>query len=165
MIYSPKMLRISMLLMGSCALNPTAAKAQDETQSCTGQLTQQLRRFSEKCISDLVGYVASQREMGARISSEAEKYYVELIKDAKGFRAEALSKFNYPMVKDEAIDSLKQLGWAPPENESDNWKKMIDAGGQVNIGAIAEDLTKALADYGLKKGEAISLTIGTDLSK
>jgi molecular chaperone GrpE (heat shock protein) len=164
MIYSPKMLRISMLLMGSCALNPTAAKAQDETQSCTGQLTQQLRRFSEKCISDLVGYVASQPEMGARISSETENYHVELVKDAKGFRAEAVSKFNFPMVKDETIDSLKQLGWAPPENESDNWKKLIDAD-RVNIGALAEDLSKALAAYGLKKGEAISLTIGTDLSK
>jgi len=164
MICNPKVLRISMLLMGSYAFNSTAAKAQDETQPCTGQLTQQLRRFSEKCISDLVGYVASQPEMEARISSEAEKYHVALVKDAKGFRAEAVSKFNFPMVKDETTDSLKQLGWVPPENESDNWKKMIDAD-RMNIGVVAEDLSKALAAYGLKKGEAISLTIGTNLSK
>ena len=52
----------------------------------------------------------------------------------------------------------------PPENESDNWKKMIDAD-RMNIGVVAEDLSKALAAYGLKKGEAISLTIGTNLSK
>jgi hypothetical protein len=164
MICGRIMLGISMLLMGSCALAPTAAKAQEDSQSCTGQLTQQLRRFSEKCISGLVGYVASQSEMGARISSESEKYYVLLVKDAKGFRAEAVSKFNFPMVRDETVDSLKRLGWVPPENEGDNWKKPIGAD-RANTGAAAEDVTKALEAYGLKKGEAISLTVGAELSK
>jgi hypothetical protein len=158
MICGRMMLGISMLLMGNCALAPTAAKAQEDSQLCTGQLTQQLRRFSDKCISDLVGYVSSQSEMGARISSERENYYVLLVKDAKGFRAEAVSKFNFPMVRDETIDSLKRLGWAPPENEGDNWKKPIDAD-RANTGAAAEDVTKALEAYGLKKGEAISLMV------
>jgi len=158
------MLGIRMLLIGSCVLAPTAAKAQEDSQSCTGQLTQQLRRFSEKCISDLIEYVAFRPEMGARISSESGNYYVLLVNDAKGFRAEAVSKFNFPMVRDETIDSLKRLGWAPPENESDNWKKPIDAN-RANTGAAAEDVTKALEAYGLKKGEAISLTVGTKYSK
>jgi hypothetical protein len=164
MIYGRMILGISMLLMGSCALAPTAAQAQEDGQSCTGQLTQQLRRFSEKCISDLVGYVASQSEMGVRISSESGNYYVLLVNDAKGFRAEAVSKFNFPMVRDETIDSLKRLGWAPPENESDNWKKPIDAD-RANTGTAAEDVTEALEAYGLKKGEAISLTVGAKFSK
>ena len=163
MICDRMMLGINMLLMGSCALAPTTAKAQD-SQSCTGQLTQQLRRFSEKCISDLIKYVAFRPEMGARISSESGNYYVLLVNDAKGFRAEAVSKFNFPMVRDETIDSLKRLGWAPPENESDNWKKPIDAD-RANTGAAAEDVTKALEAYGLKKGEAISLTVGAKFSK
>jgi len=100
--------------------------------------------------------------MGARIYSESDKYYVELAKDAKGFRAEAVSQFNFPMMKDETAASLKRLGWAPPENESDNWKKPINA---ENAGAAAEDIAQALAAYGLKKGEAVSLTVGTELSK
>src|SRR4051812_36269255 len=68
MICRRMMLVISMLPMGSCAVVPTAVRAQEGDQSCTGQLTQQLRRFSEKCISDLVRYVASQPAIGARIS-------------------------------------------------------------------------------------------------
>jgi hypothetical protein len=68
------------------------------------------------------------------------------------------------MIRDETIDNLKRLGWEPPENESDNWKKPIDAD-RANTGAAAEDVTKALEAYGLKKGEAISLTVGAKLSK
>src|SRR3954468_7823723 len=152
-----------MLLIGS-SLAPTTAKAQDVNQSCTGPLTEQLRRFSEQCISDVIGYVASHPTMGARISGESEKFYITVVKDAKGFRAEAVSKFNFPMVRNETIDSLKRLGWAPPENEGDNLKKPIDAD-RANTGAAAEDVTKALEAYGLKKGEAISLTVGAKLSK
>jgi hypothetical protein len=85
-----------MLLMGSCAFAAVGVKGQEDSQSCSGQLTQQLRRFSEKCISDLVGYVAFRPEMGARISSESEGYYVLLVNDAKGFRAEASASSTSP---------------------------------------------------------------------
>jgi hypothetical protein len=161
MICGQATLGIGMLLIGS-SLAPTTAKAQDVNQSCTGPLTEQLRRFSEQCISDVIGYIASHPAMGARISGESEKFYVTVVKDAKGFRAEAVSKFNFPLVRDETIDSLKRLGWVPPENESDNWKKPVSA---ENTGAAAEDVAKALEAYGLKKGEAMSLTVATELSK
>ncbi len=157
-------LGISMLLIGSLALNATSVKAQQggEDQTCAGPLTQQLRRYSEKCLSDLVRYVASQPGMGARILSESDKYYILLVKDAKGFRTEAVSQFNFPMMKDETAEGLKRLGWMAPENESDNWKKPISA---ENAGAAAQDVARALEAYGLKKGDAISLTVGTELSK
>src|SRR5215212_959648 len=112
---------IGMLLIGS-GLAPTTAKAQDVNQSCTGPLTEQLRRLSEQCISDVIGYVASQPAMGARISGESEKFYVIVVKDAKGFRAEAVSKFNYPLVQDEVFDNLKRLGWPPPKTRATTGK-------------------------------------------
>jgi hypothetical protein len=151
------------ILIGSLALLPTGLQAQSsDSQSCAGQLTQQLRRFSEKCISDLVSYVASQPRMGARIVSESDKSYVLLIKDAKGFRAEAVSKFNFAFMRDETAATLKRLGWAPPENENDNWKKPIGDGATTN--AVAKDVMEALRAYGLTQGEAISLTVGPELS-
>jgi len=153
-----------LLLIGSLVLNamPAAAQQSGDDQTCAERLTRQLRRYSVKCLSDLIGYVASQPEMGARVSGESEKYSILLVKDAKGFRAEAVSQFNFPMMKDETAATLKRLGWMPPENESDNWKKPISA---ENTGAAAEDMARALEAYGLKKGEAISLTVGTKLSK
>jgi hypothetical protein len=64
-------------------------------------------------------------------------------------------------MKDDVANTLKQLGWAPPENESDDWKKRI-SGDDVRNGVAAEDIAKALAAYGLKKGEAIAVTIGAE---
>src|SRR5215207_6834976 len=120
MTYGRTLIGIGALLAEAAALRPMEAPAQaDDGQMCAGLLTQQLRRFSDKCMSDLVGYVASHPQTGARISSEREKYHVTLIRDAKGFRAEAVSQFNFPMMKDETAAALKRLGWEPPENESD----------------------------------------------
>ncbi|MFL6795934.1 MAG: TY-Chap domain-containing protein [Xanthobacteraceae bacterium] len=160
MLGSRMMLTISLVLTCVAASPVRQAQAQGDSQSCTGSLTDQLRRLSEKCLSDLIRYVASQPAIEARISSEKDKYYIVLVKDAKGFRAEAVSKLKNPMVTDETMDTLKRLGWAPPENEGDNWKKPIDAVG-ANSGAAAEDVAKALEAYGVRKGDAISLTVGT----
>jgi hypothetical protein len=107
----------------------TRAEAQPSgDQACAGPLTEQLRRYSEQCLSDLIGYVAAQPVMGARVSGESDKYYVLVVKDAKGFRAEAVSRFNFPMMRDDTAARLKGLGWIAPENEGDNWKKPIGAG-------------------------------------
>jgi hypothetical protein len=97
--------------------------------------------------------------LAAKISAENEKYYVELTRNNGELVAEAVSKFNYPLMKDDVASTLKQLGWIPPENESDNWKKLISSD-DVKNGVAAEDIAKALAAYGLKKGEAIAVTIG-----
>lgn len=51
----------------------------------------------------------------------------------------------------------------PPENEADNWNKNIRAG-QVRAGAAAQELSQAFAAYGIKQGEAISLTVGPKLA-
>jgi hypothetical protein len=67
------------------------------------------------------------------------------------------------LMKAETETALKQLGWSPPENESDNWKKHFSRD-RVSAGAAAEDLAKALSAYGLRQGQAISLTVGTETS-
>lgn len=138
---------------------PAGPKAQpSDGQPCTGQLAGQPRRFSASCISDLVAFVASQPQAKARIAGESEKYYVLLIKDAKGFRAEAVGKFNFPFMRDETAAALERLGWAPPENENDNWKKL----GGATAEAVSRDVIEALQAYGLKPGEAVSLTVETE---
>jgi len=164
MAYGPKALPIGALLLAALVMSPMPSGAQQsDAQSCAEKLTEQLRRFSEKCLSDLVSYVASQPKMAAKIYSQTDKYYILVAQDGDGVRAEAVSKFNYPLMKDETADALKQLGWMAPENESANWKKQIGRE-PVKSGAAAADLAKALTAYGLKQGEAISLTIGPDVS-
>jgi hypothetical protein len=159
-----KVLQAGALLILAVALGPTAANAQQNgAPSCAEKMTEQLRRFSEKCLSDLLAYVAAQPKMAARVASETEKFYVVITRDGDGLRAEAVSKFNFPFMKDDTANTLKQLGWLPPENESANWKKHI-GGERVRSGAAAEDITKALAAYGLTSGEAITLTVGPDIS-
>jgi hypothetical protein len=37
-------------------------------------MTEQLRRFNEKCLSDLVTYMTSQAGLAAKISAENEKW-------------------------------------------------------------------------------------------
>jgi hypothetical protein len=160
MIHGRKALQVGALMISSLAFAPSTLRAQqDEGPSCAERMTEQLRRFNEKCLSDLVTYVTSQAGLAAKISAENEKYYVELARNNDGLVAEAVSKFNYPLMKDDVASTLKQLGWIPPENESDNWKKLISSD-DVKNGVAAEDIAKALAAYGLKKGEAIAVTIG-----
>jgi hypothetical protein len=161
--HARKALQIGAVLI-STLVAPSAADAQQaEGQSCAENLTQQLRRFSEKCLADLVSYVASQPKMAAKIYGETEKFYISVTRDGDGLKADAVSKFNYPLMKEEAEKTLKQLGWQAPENESDDWTKHF-GGDHIRSGAAAEDLAKALAAYGLKPGQAISLTVGADIA-
>jgi hypothetical protein len=153
----------TVVLFAPVAFTGAAVAQQSDEASCSGTMTQQLRRFSEKCLSDLVTFVASQPEMAAKVYSEKEKYFVSIIRTDDGLLAEAVSKFNYPLMKEDAPEALKRLGWMPPENESDNWNKKIP-GDQVRAGAAAQELSRALAAYGLKQGEAISLTVGPKLA-
>ncbi len=155
----------SALAAAALAVTSSASIAQQaDAQSCAEKLTQQLRRFSDKCIADLVGYVASQPELSARISGEAEKFYVTLTRHNGGLVAGAVSKFNYPLMKSDTPDLLKQLGWQAPENESDDWKKPIGSDA-ARSGSAAQDISNALKAYGLKAGEAMSITIGADMPK
>lgn len=151
------------MLLASTAVSGVAVAQQAQDTSCSGTMTQQLRRFSEKCLSDLVTFVSSQSDMTAKVYSEKEKYFVSVIRTDDGLLAEAVSKFNYPLMKEDTPEVLKRLGWTPPENESDNWKKKI-LSDQVRAGAAAQELSQALGAYGLKQGEAISLTVGPKLA-
>jgi hypothetical protein len=162
MICWQKLLQVATVMLFAPALSGAAFAQQGDEPSCSGTMTQQLRRFSEKCLSDLVTFVASQPDMAAKIYSEKDKYFVSVIRTDDGLLAEAVSKFNYPLMKEDAPEALKRLGWMPPENESDNWNKKIPSD-QVRAGAAAQELSRALAAYGLKQGEAISLTVGPKL--
>lgn len=163
MIFWQKTFRAAtvVLFIPMAGLGAAVAQQGDEA-SCSGTMTQQLRRFSEKCLSDLVTFVASQPDMTAKVYSEKEKYFVSIVRADDGLLAEAVSKFNYPFMKEDTPEALKRLGWRAPENESDNWNKKILTD-QVKAGAAAQELSQALAAYGLKQGEAISLTIGPKL--
>ena len=157
MIHAPKAL-FGVLALTSLALAPVA-RAQTEG-TCAGAMTEQLRRFSEQCLSDLVAFVASRPTARARILSEEDKYFIDLARTPQGVEAEAASKVNVPLMKPGTEEALKNLGWQPPDNEAGGYKKRFPAD-PASSRAAAEDLAKALAAYGLAKGAAISLTVGT----
>lgn len=164
MTHWQKVLPIAVLVLSAPAIGSGVVVAQQaDESSCSGTMTQQLRRFSEKCLSDLVSFVTSHPDMSAKVYGEQEKYFVTLIRTDDGLLAEAVSKFNYPLMKEDTPEALKRLGWMPPENESDNWSKKI-SGDQVRTGNAAQELSRALGAYGLKQGEAISLTVGPKLA-
>src|SRR5918998_2383426 len=144
MIQRQKVLQVAALVLSVTAGSSGAAVAQQEKEpSCAETMTEQLRRFSEKCLSDLISFVASQPDMTAKVYSEKEKYYVVITRTNAGLLAEAVSKFNYPLMKADTPDILKQLGWAPPENESDNWKKKVSSD-SIRNGSAARDVSEAL---------------------
>ncbi|WP_207482327.1 TY-Chap domain-containing protein [Arenibaculum pallidiluteum] len=153
-------IRAGLMLISGFALEPTVAAAQQTgPSSCAGTMTLQLRRYSESCLTELVSYVATHPRMAAKIAAEDEKYYVIVTNDGSGVRAEAVSKFNYPLMKDSTADSLKQLGWQAPENEGGNWTKHLGT-----EAAAVEEVAKALRAYGMDQAEALSLTIGTEVT-
>jgi hypothetical protein len=164
MTHWQKVLQIAALVLSAPAIGSGVVVAQQADElSCSGTMTQQLRRFSEKCLADLVSFVTSHADMTAKVYGEQEKYFVTLIRTDDGLLAEAVSKFNYPLMKEDTPEALKRLGWMPPENESDNWTKKISSD-QVRAGNAAQELSRALGAYGLKQGEAISLTVGPKLA-
>jgi hypothetical protein len=135
---------------------PGEAQQPAESQSCAGELTEQLRRFNEQCLSDLVGFVASKPKATARVLGEKAKFYVQLTGGPNGLDAEAVSRANFPFMTPDTGEALKSLGWAPPENEQGNYRKHYGTGDPART---AEDIAKTLAAYGLAKGEAISLSV------
>jgi hypothetical protein len=164
MIRWQKVLQVTAIaLSASAAISGTALAQPENGLSCAETMTEQLRRYSESCLSDLISFVASQPDMTAKVYNEKEKYYVVLTRTNHGLLAEAVSKFNYPLMKADTPDILKHLGWAAPENESDNWKKDISRD-KVKTGGAVQELSNALSAYGLRQGEAISLTVGPKLS-
>jgi hypothetical protein len=163
MTYWQKILPIAALVLSIPIDGSHGVSAQqNDEQSCAGTMTEQLRRFSEKCLSDLVSFVAGQPDMTAKVYGEKEKYYITVIRMDDGLLVEAVSKFNYPLMSADTPEALKRLGWTPPENESDNWSKKISSD-RVRSGDAAQELSRALSAYGLKQGEAISLTVGPKL--
>jgi hypothetical protein len=94
--------------------------------------------------------------MTAKVYSEKDVYFVTIIRTDDGLLAEAVSKFNYPLIKEDTPEALKRLGWMPPENESDNWNKNISST-QVRVSSAAQEFSWALGAYDLEPGEAISL--------
>ena len=164
MIGKRTLLPLVSVFLGAFSISVGPAPAQQGAEpSCAETLTEQLRRFSDKCVSDLVTYVASQPTMAAKIYSEKEKYYVALTRTDEGLLMEAVSKANHPLMKPDTPDLLKQLGWEAPENESDNWKKSVSRDA-VRNGDASRQVIEALGAYGLKPGEAVSLTIGPKVS-
>lgn len=151
----------ALLVLGVVALanGPGIVRAQGTVaaESCGERLTDQLRRFNEKCLNDVVAFIASSPSGSARILNEAEKYWVKIARNGDGLQAEAVSKTNYPLMKPDTETALKNLGWNAPEEEFGNFKKVF-ARELIGNGAAAQELAKALQAYGMSAGEAISVT-------
>jgi hypothetical protein len=158
MPFAPKALIV--LALAGLALAPPALAQPAGEQSCAGAMTEQLRRFGEQCLTDLVTWVAAQPKARARILNEADKWFVQLTRTPEGIEAEAASKVNVPLMKPGTEEALKNLGWQPPDNEAGGYKKRFPADATASR-AAADDLAKAFAAYGLTRGAAISLTVGT----
>ena len=72
-------------------------------------------------------------------------------------RAEAVSKANYPFMREEAAAALKANGWSAPDNEFGDFWRVFSAD-DVRRGGVAQELEKALGAYGLSPGEALSVS-------
>jgi hypothetical protein len=146
------------LSAGALLIGVIAAHGQQpaDDQSCSGKMTEQLRRFNEQCLSTMVSFLASQPKAVARVMGEKAKFYVQLTRTPEGFEGESVSRANFPFMTTETAEALKKLGWTPPDNEEGNFIKRF---GAETPGRTAETLAETLAAYGLAKGEAISLTV------
>lgn len=150
---------IAVLVIAAMIARGEAAKAQtNDEASCAQKLTEQLRRINEKCIRDLVAFTASLPKGSARIASEKDRYYVDLSRAEDGLRGESVSKQNFAFMTAETQDKLKVLGWTPPDVEFGGFKRMF-SNQDVQSGAAAQDVIKALEAYGMKTGEAISVSV------
>jgi hypothetical protein len=65
------------------------------------------------------------------------------MKSERGLRAEAVSKANYPFMRDEPAAALKANGWSAPDNESGDFWRLFSAD-DVRGGSDAQELKKAL---------------------
>jgi hypothetical protein len=117
-----------------------------------------LRRFNEQCLTEVVTFTGSLPKGSARIASEKDKYYVTVSRSGNGVEAESVSRQNFPYTKPETEQALKSLGWTPPEVEFGGFKRAFgDA--DVRSGSAAQEIAKALQAFGMKTGEAISVTV------
>ena len=146
------------LCVGAFLIGILSAHSQQpaDDQSCSGKMTEQLRRFNEQCLSTLVSYVASQPKAVAKVMGEKAKFYIQLTMTANGLEGESVSRANFPFMTTETADTLKRLGWNPPDNEAGNFTMRFGAEAPART---AESIAEALGAYGLTKGEAISLTV------
>ena len=148
-------------LASAAALLALASTAQAQTgspNSCAERLDQQLRRFSEQCIGQVVGFVQTLPRGSATIASEQHKYYVKLSRTPNGLQAESVSRQNFPYLKPETEQALKSLGWTPPEVEFGGFKRVFSQQ-DLRSESAAQEIAKALQAFGLASGEAISLTV------
>jgi hypothetical protein len=149
---------LQLALVAACFAGPPIALAQPVAgQGCGEALSEQLRRFNETCLRDLVAFVAAAPKASARVASEKDKIYIKLMKGERGLRAEAVSKANYPFMRDEAAAALKANGWSAPDNEFGDFWRLFSAD-DVRRGGAAQELEKALRAYGLSPGEALSVS-------
>lgn len=145
---------VALTLLGGVA----AGKAQDADKGCTGTMTEQLRRFNEACLGDVVKHLSGTPKGTARVWSENEKYYIKLTRADAGLRAEAVSKYNHPLMKDDTEAKLKSFGWAPPDHEHGDLTRSFTPQ-EVADGSAVRELDRALRAYGMSTGEALSLTV------
>ena len=150
--------RIAAAVLLAMLLSSSAGAQTNSDTSCGQKLSEQLRRFNEQCLAELVTFTASLPKGNARIASEKDKYYVRLVRAGNELQGEAVSKQNLPFVKPETEDALKNLGWTPPEVEFGGYKRVFGEA-EVRSGVAARELAKALQAYGLTAGEAISVTV------
>ena len=146
-------------LIGAVVVLPPGAGAQTGGEaSCAQKLDAQLRRFSEQCVKDLVSFTASLPKGEARIASEKDKFYVRLLRTENELGGETVSKQNFPYLKPETETALKALGWMPPDVEFGGFKRTFtDA--DVRSGTAAQDVVKTLEAFGLKAGDATSVSV------
>ena len=150
--------RVAAVLLCSTLLASAAGAQTNPDTSCAQKLSEQLRRFNEQCISELVTFTASLPKGNGRIASERDKYYVQVVRAGDGLEAESVSRQNFPFVKRETEEALKALGWTPPDVEFGGYKRAF-AAADVRSGTAAQEVAKALQAYGLTSGEAISITV------
>ena len=145
---------VALTLLGGVS----AGKAQEADKGCTGTMTEQLRRFNEACLGEVVKHLSAAPKGSARIWSENEKFYIKLTRADAGLRAEAVSKYNHPLMKDDTEAKLKSFGWSPPDHEHGDLTRSFTAQ-DVTDGSAVRELDRALRAYGISTGEALSLTV------
>ncbi len=82
------------LFILAAAFAASAGGAQEADKGCAGRMTEQLRRFNETCLNDLVRHLSGSPKGSARIWNENQKFYIKLTRAGAGLRAEAVSKYN-----------------------------------------------------------------------
>ncbi len=145
---------VALALMGAVS----TGTAQEPDRGCAGKMTEQLRRLNESCLGDLVKHLSGLPKGTARVWNENDKFYIKLTRADAGMRAEAVSKYNYPLMKEDTEVALKSFGWSPPDHEHGDFFRAFTPQ-ELRDGSAVRELDRALRAYGMSTGEAISLTV------